>query len=61
MEKKEDKYFLQQVSLTGYKSIRETTIDIQSNLSIIIGKNAAGKTNFLFFLNKVLNYEFEDL
>lgn len=61
MEEKEDKYFLQKVSLAGYKSIRETAIEIQSNLSIIIGKNAVGKTNFLLFLNKVLNYEFEGL
>jgi len=61
MEEKENKYFLQQISLAGYKSIRETTIEIQSNLSIIIGKNAAGKTNFLFFLNKVLNYDFEGM
>lgn len=61
MEEKEEKYFLRQVSLAGYKSIRETAIEIQSNLSIIIGKNAVGKTNFLLFLNKVLNYEIEGL
>lgn len=61
MEEKKDKYFLQQVSLAGYKSIRETAIEIQSNLSIIIGKNAAGKTNFLWFLNKALNFDFEDM
>lgn len=61
METTGEKYFLKEVTLSGYKSIKETTIDFQSNLSIIIGKNAAGKTNFLEFLDKVLNYDFESI
>ncbi len=56
-----DKYFLEKIYLSGYKSIRQTKIELKSNFNIIIGKNGAGKTNFLEFLNKVLNDDINDL
>lgn len=56
-----DKYFLEKIYLSGYKSIQQTEIELKSNLNIIIGKNGAGKTNFLEFLNKILNDDFDDI
>jgi predicted ATP-dependent endonuclease of OLD family len=55
------KLYLKEVHLSGYKSIKDVEIDFQPGLNIIIGKNAAGKTNFLKFLNKVMNFDFQDL
>lgn len=54
----EEKLYLQHVKLSGYKSIKETEIEFRKGLNIIIGKNAAGKTNFLFFLDKLIQLEF---
>ncbi|PWA09585.1 AAA family ATPase [Flavobacterium laiguense] len=55
------KLFLKEVTLSGYKSINNITIQFQKGLNIIIGKNAAGKTNFLEFLNKTLSLEYKGL
>lgn len=57
----ENNLFLKEVSLSGYKSINDVNIEFQKGLNIIIGKNAAGKTNFLKFLDKSLTFEFDDL
>ena len=56
-----DSLFLKEVFLSGYKSINNVNIEFQRGLNIIIGKNAAGKTNFLSFLNNCLSLEFQDL
>lgn len=56
-----DSLYLKEVFLTGYKSINDVNIKLQRGLNIVIGKNAAGKTNFLSFLNKCLSLEFQEL
>lgn len=56
-----NKFFLKDVKLSGYKSIIDTKIDFKEGLNIIIGKNASGKTNFLEFLDKSLSFNFDDL
>lgn len=48
--------YLNKVHLKGYKSIEDVTIDFQKGLNILIGKNGAGKSNFLELINKVVNY-----
>lgn len=53
--------FLKEVKLSGYKSVEDVEIEFQKGLNIIIGKNAAGKTNFLSFLNKCISLDFQDL
>lgn len=53
--------FLKEVNLSGYKSIDNVDITFQPGLNIIIGKNAAGKTNFLKFLSKNLSFDFDGL
>ncbi len=38
---------LAKVSIEGYRSCLETSIDLQPNLSVLIGPNSSGKTNIL--------------
>ncbi|UOE48039.1 AAA family ATPase [Mucilaginibacter sp. SMC90] len=60
-----DRVYLSEVQLSGYKTIYDVHVDFNPGLNIIIGKNGAGKTNFLNFLNialkrdykKILNYK----
>jgi len=53
--------YLEKVKLSGYKSIENVEVDFMPGLNIIIGKNAAGKTNFLEFLNRSLEADFKGL
>ena len=53
--------YLRNVKLSGYKSIQSVDVEFQDGLNIVIGKNAAGKTNFLNFLNKTLKFDFRGL
>lgn len=61
MENRDNKLYLKNVSLSGYKSIDDVQIEFSPGLNIIIGKNAAGKTNFLQFLNKSLLLDYSTL
>ena len=62
MENTDSKFlFLQEVRLSGYKSVDLIEIKFQKGLNIIIGKNAAGKTNFLKFLDKCLSFNYDEL
>lgn len=42
------------VEIKGYKSIKHLTVEFLPGLNIMIGKNNAGKTNFLDCLNNIL-------
>ncbi|WP_165698010.1 AAA family ATPase [Flavobacterium nackdongense] len=53
--------YLKEVKLSGYKSIFDVSVEFQNGLNIIIGKNAAGKTNFIKFLRKILSLKYENL
>lgn len=57
----ENNLYLKEVTLSGYKSINYVNIEFQKGLNIIIGKNAAGKTNFLKFLSKALKLKYDEL
>lgn len=56
-----ERLYLESVSLGGYKSIKDTSVDFNKGLNIIIGKNAAGKTNFLTFLYRQLCFNYDGL
>jgi len=56
-----DSLYLKEAHLSGYKSINQVDIEFQKGLNIIIGKNAAGKTNFLKFLSRVLSFDYKEL
>jgi len=54
--------YLKEATLSGYRSIRkDVKVKFKPGLNIIIGKNAVGKTNFMGFLSKVLDFDFEGL
>jgi len=56
-----DNPYISSTSLSGYKSIEDITIEFIPGLNIIIGKNAAGKTNFLNYFNNSINFNFSNL
>lgn len=50
--------------VTNYRLLKEFSVDIEEELSLIIGKNNSGKTSLLSVLDKFLNskkIEFEAL
>ena len=47
-------FYLNNVNFSGYRSLNNSQINLMDNLNIIIGKNAAGKTNFLTCLHNSL-------
>lgn len=61
METNNKQLYLKRASLAGYKSIVDVTVDLKRGLNVIIGKNAAGKTNFLSFLYRMLEFSYTDL
>ncbi len=61
MEEKKKDFYLNNVKLAGYKSVLGVDINFKRGLNIIIGKNSAGKTNFLTFLNSQLNFSYNHL
>jgi len=56
-----DEFYLSKAVLSGYKSIENVEIEFEKGLNIIIGQNAAGKTNFLSFLNSSLTFSHDNL
>lgn len=46
--------YLKQVRVRNYRSIQDTKVDFKPGLNIIIGKNGAGKTNFLNIANGLI-------
>lgn len=54
-------HYLNKVVLSGYKSIIDVDVNFKEGLNIIIGKNAAGKTNLLKFLYNVLDFSFDNI
>jgi len=54
-------HYLKNVKLAGYKSIIDVDVCFEDGLNIVIGKNAAGKTNFLKFLSEVLDFSYDNL
>jgi predicted ATP-binding protein involved in virulence len=56
-----EKLYLKRAELSGFRTIKDVSVDFKEGLNIIIGKNGAGKTNFLGFLDKALNQNYENL
>ena len=46
--------YIKSAILKGFKSIEDLSIDLKPGINILIGKNGAGKSNFLGFLKAVL-------
>ena len=43
------------ISVTNFRLLKEFTIDLEENLSLVVGKNNCGKTSLLAVMNKFLN------
>lgn len=55
------KIYLQKAKLKGFRTIRETEIDFDPGLNILIGKNGVGKSNFLKFLQSSVIFSVDTL
>ena len=56
---------IQQFKISNFRLLKDFSIDLENNLSLIIGKNNTGKTSFLSLLEKFLkgsknSFSFED-
>lgn len=47
--------YIKKLVVSNFKSLKKTEIKLQSGLNIIIGKNGAGKSNLLQFVNTFIN------
>ncbi len=47
--------YIKEIVIDNYKSLRDTKINLQFGLNIIIGKNGAGKSNLLQFIYSFIN------
>ena len=47
--------YLKHVRLRNYRSLRDVKADFKPGINIIIGKNGAGKTNFVGLLNELIS------
>ena len=43
------------IKVQNFRMLKDCTVDIEDNLSLIIGKNNCGKTSLLLALDKFLN------
>lgn len=48
--------FLKNIHLVDYKSIKDLSVELKDDLNIIIGKNGAGKSNFLEAIREAVFY-----
>ena len=56
---------IRNVCITNFRMLQNMSIDLQNELSLVIGRNNSGKTSFLSILQKFLseggrNFLFED-
>lgn len=56
---------VKKIIVNNYRLLKDFTIDLEDDLSLVIGKNNCGKTSFLSLLEKFLvndsdNFSFED-
>lgn len=56
------------ITIENFRLLKKITVDVEKNLSLIIGKNNCGKTSFLLCLEKFIGggltkntFTFEDL
>lgn len=53
--------YLKHARLRGFRTVRDTSVDFQPGLNIIIGKNGAGKSNFLHYLKTSLGFNVQSI
>jgi predicted ATP-dependent endonuclease of OLD family len=55
MDKEHKDIFLKEVHVRNYRSLQDASISFKRGLNILIGKNGAGKSNLLSFLDRILS------
>ena len=48
--------FLSKITINNFRLLKDFSVDLEQNLSLIIGKNNSGKTSLLYLLNKIFNW-----
>lgn len=48
--------YLSKVTVQNFRLLKEFSIDLEQELSLIIGKNNTGKTSFLYLLDKIFHW-----
>lgn len=60
-ERQSSKIHLKQARLKRYYTIRDTKIEFEPDLNIIIGKNGVGKSNFLRYLKTSIDFNIQSI
>lgn len=47
--------YIKEIQVQNFRLLKDTTVDLEENLSLIIGKNNTGKTSFLILFEKFFN------
>ena len=50
---------IRQIQVKNFRLLKNFVIDLQQELSLVVGKNNVGKTSLLIVLDKLLNYSKE--
>lgn len=48
--------YLSKITVENFRLLKDFSIDLEENLSLIIGKNNSGKTSLLYLIHKILNW-----
>ena len=48
--------YLSKIEISNFRLLKDFSVDLEQNLSLIIGKNNSGKTSLLYFLHKIFNW-----
>lgn len=48
--------FLSKITVQNFRLLKDFSVDLEQNLSLVIGKNNSGKTSLLFLLDKIIHW-----
>lgn len=55
-KKYKDIMYLSKITVRNFRLLKNFSIDLEQDLSLVIGKNNSGKTSLLYLLDKVLHW-----
>lgn len=48
--------YLNKITVSNFRLLKDFSVDLEQNLSLIIGKNNSGKTSLLYLIHKIFNW-----
>lgn len=48
--------YLSKITINNFRLLKDFSVDLEQNLSLIIGKNNSGKTSLLYLIHKIFNW-----